>query len=1624
MRQYLRNQHKKIKKSLFYLLLIGLLTSISHAEIIDNTDFGFSTVGNWPTSKNSPGYYGTDYQYSRADDGSKSATWSIEIDAPGQYEVSARWTAHPNRVTNATYNIYNNGVLLDSAIVNQRIDGSQFNPLNTYTLSPGTLEVVLTNAGIGYVIADAVQIDFLGGLEEVAMDNSDPGFATVGNWPNSISAPGYFGSDYQYAPRGDGSMSATWSFDIGFQGLFEISAQWSPHVNRAPDAPFSIYNNGQLLDTVIKDQRVSGGFFNPLNTYNLNPGSLEVVLTNAASGYVIADAVQITFLSQSQNLAPDGVIITPSDNIEINVGGTVDFSGTGTDPDNDLPLIYTWSFGDPDISDRHVENPGPVQFDTAGIFIVTLTVTDAEGLADPTPAQIVVSVLENVAPDGVIDTPTGNIEVNVSDWVNFSGTGSDPDDDLPLTYTWSFGDPNIPVANVESPGLVQFNTVGNFLITFTVTDVEGLADPTPAQLVVNVSAFENSAPDGVIDSPSGNIEVIVGDWVDFSGTGNDPDNHLPLSYTWSFGDPNIPVANVESPGLVQFNTVGSFVVAFTVTDAEGLADPTPEQIVVNVSASENLAPDGVIDSPFGNIEINIGDSVNFSGAGSDPDNDLPLTYAWSFGDPVIPDAIVENPGLVQFNTVGSFVVTFTVTDAEGLADPTPAQVMVNVLQENPSEHEDGFALMSEEVSLDGQSNWNYYDGGDAPEGAYMGWVRENQTYLEGTIDLGQTLQPGNYYVALKVLEYKKGTIEISMGGGSAAFQPNRRDFNGQWNLPVSVEVSSATNNLVIRLLKTIAVDKNQKYLIRGIYVTSNPNEIVDRNDIIINLTYPTERDNSAPVKGNIIENSSYEVGTGHGWGLLDLDPVRDFSIKSLRDTTEFVHGNASLKVPPGRQLISKVIRVKPNKKYTLSAWFKSSIPTEVRFSIKSVFKSLAGYQPTVTLFEEFTTTTDWQRISVTGYLLKYPTNDYQINVHMFGEPGNNVWIDAVQLEEGDLTEYSTKRPLEIGLIGADPNNIFFEDEQVSMTLLAYNNNTSAVSSLIHYEIYDNMNNIVKTDSVSIIVSPQSTLEQDLDLATGKRGIFRIVLWVDNVDGTLEEVVYSVIPRPYNMGLDENSIMGIHGSYAEYLFGALQKMGIKWTRAVSPGAFFRWSKVEPTEGNFIWYDDEIQKALVHGVNVLGVIGSNDYWPEWADAGGQPDLDKWENFVYEIVNHYKNDIKYWEIWNEAYNQFTPEEFAELQIRATNAIRTADPSAKIIGMGGTFYLWWIEDVIDFLGPNWTSYMDSISTHIYPRNSAANKRYKDNIIDPYGMPVWNTEAGAWDSGFYKGSNSNFISLGRSIWAHKDSALYHQGSLDAAERLTTGFLSSIGEGLSRYFYYDARLFVNPNYFKDHPSIIAYDDTIRVKGIAYSILAYLFDHSQGLGDIMDETSADPDTQAYLFDRNGTPLVGLWSNDQTNKAIRLNIPGAQYKVYDMMGNTLAISNSTIPYNRTPVYVEGEGISVDDLRAAFEAGEISERTDTEPPKLSISSAPIGSIRENPLRVRWIAIDETSSPDDLNPDAVLYSYRLEGFDDNWSEWSAATYIDYTSLLSGSYVFSVKAKDTAGNISPTVSREIIIEP
>ena len=99
-----------------------------------------------------------------------------------------------------------------------------------------------------------------------------------------------------------------------------------------------------------------------------------------------------------------------------------------------------------------------------------------------------------------------------------------------------------------------------------------------------------------------------------------------------------------------------------------------EQMKNFCGAAANQAPNGSISAPANNSTVTVGTGVNFSGSGTDPDNNTPLTYSWNFGGGAT-NSTAQNPS-VSFSKAGTYTVTLTVSDAKGLADPSPATITV------------------------------------------------------------------------------------------------------------------------------------------------------------------------------------------------------------------------------------------------------------------------------------------------------------------------------------------------------------------------------------------------------------------------------------------------------------------------------------------------------------------------------------------------------------------------------------------------------------------------------------------------------------------------------------------------------------------------------------------------------------------------------------------------------------------------------------------------------------------------------------------------------------------------------------------------------------------------------------
>jgi hypothetical protein len=143
----------------------------------------------------------------------------------------------------------------------------------------------------------------------------------------------------------------------------------------------------------------------------------------------------------------------------------------------------------------------------------------------------------------------------------------------------------------------------------------------------------------------------------------------------------------------------------------------------------------------------------------------------------------------------------------------------------------------------------------------------------------------------------------------------------------------------------------------------------------------------------------------------------------------------------------------------------------------------------------------------------------------------------------------------------------------------------------------------------------------------------------------------------------------------------------------------------------------------------------------------------------------------------------------------------------------------------------------------------------------------------------------------------------------------------------------------------------------------------------------------------------------------------------MGNAVINPTARMRYGRMPTYLVGTSASVAQVRQALQQGPVQTLTDNEPPVVSITLAPRAPVRmTDELYVRWLALDNVSVPDQVQPDALQYSWQLEGRDSNWSPWSAATSAAYLDVAPGRYRLVVRARDQAGNQAEAEPREIIV--
>lgn len=163
--------------------------------------------------------------------------------------------------------------------------------------------------------------------------------------------------------------------------------------------------------------------------------------------------------------------------------------------------------------------------------------------------------------------------------VTFNASASYDLDGAIVSYEWDLGDSTIKTGMVVTHTYIE---LGNFTVTLTVMDDDGLVDTASMNITV-----KNSPP--IANFTFSPLAPVVGEAVTFDGSFSSPEGGVIVGYYWNFGD------GANDAGAIVthvYEYSDTFNVTLMVVDSEGLNATLEKQVTVYTRniAIVNLTP--------------------------------------------------------------------------------------------------------------------------------------------------------------------------------------------------------------------------------------------------------------------------------------------------------------------------------------------------------------------------------------------------------------------------------------------------------------------------------------------------------------------------------------------------------------------------------------------------------------------------------------------------------------------------------------------------------------------------------------------------------------------------------------------------------------------------------------------------------------------------------------------------------------------------------------------------------------------------------------------------------------------------------------------------------------------------
>jgi len=675
-------------------------------------------------------------------------------------------------------------------------------------------------------------------------------------------------------------------------------------------------------------------------------------------------------------------------------------------------------------------------------------------------------------------------------------------------------------------------------------------------------------------------------------------------------------------------------------------------------------------------------------------------------------------------------------------------------------------------------------------------------------------------------------------------------------------------------------------------------------------------------EGNLLQNSSFELGLSGGWSIPGPTPPEQ--LRMLDPATAY-HGQAGVRLDYSadeqRTLTGRFRPVRIGQTHTLSAWVRARDPGA---TVTLGFEN--GYVPVGSGPHRFETRKalepgTWQRIEVSGVAKAGPADAYGIRITATGPAPGSVWVDSVQFEEGPARPYAPARPLEAALLLPEPAGISQWDEPVRYTIQVTNHTANAIRATLAVQTWDFWDRKVHEETIGPrSFTPGVTIIESAEPAK-TRGSQRLRLYIDGREELEDEITLTVVPPARYPSRHVASRFGQHVRLEPWQLGVAKRLGACWARMHDVDFCLSWDQAEPEPGRWVWADDKIDLAHQIGLDVLGVLGRAPGWALEPDKDGKtatggwyypPDLDAWGNYVEAVTRHYRGKVDVWEIWNEPYGFGIGDgtKYAALARTAYAAAKRGNPECTILGLcthaGATAFN------RDALAGGAINACDLISYHCYTRDGTDAYRRGIEVREVLGLAddgkkVWMSEG---MGGYTFSWHSFLVDAVNDPYSRRPGAPTFS-SQAAAVTGARAIANILAAGAEKTFWYWSPWESASSIRPDRYTWFEYDGQLKPYAAAYAVAAHFLDGTRSVGRI----TARQHLPVCLFERDEEAVAVLWweADGQTTVGLRppADRPARSIQAFDMMGNPLNPTNARLTIDSHPIYVHAASRRASDL-----------------------------------------------------------------------------------------------------------------